>query len=475
MNSPQFGMEKAIEVMETSIQEPREDGVISPQVGAVAILPDGSYITACRGELRQGDHAEYTLLERKLRDTPLDEAMLFVTLEPCAPAARKFPKISCAERIVNARIPKVWVGIEDPDPKVDRRGIQYLIEQGVEVEMFNFDLQEKIRKSNDVFIEQAKERAKCAEDTIEIAPISALEYPVDDTSFEDLSIEALALFSKMGNFNLEPNSQEYKTRLVQLGFLRQAGDVYVPTGYGLLLFGERPQLSFPQAKIKTILRVDGKEVNVANIEGNLAQQARESLEWFRDKIGGQIDRSEAQRRTIYDYPEVVVRESIVNAIIHRDYSIEGASVIFEINDDAIIIKSPGSPIAPVKLEQIESLKAPTLSRSPKITYVFNQLELSEERGLGFETLRSLPTDHQLPLPVIEYDSPYLVFTFPRKAGEQQLGLDYIRINNGVSRQKYAEFFNLEDRTAGRRLKELEEKGLIERVGSGPATTYKALA
>jgi len=61
----------------------------------------------------------------------LDGSILFATLEPCAPGARKHPKMACAERIVAARIAEVWVGIEDPDPKVDRQGIKYLQDRGV--------------------------------------------------------------------------------------------------------------------------------------------------------------------------------------------------------------------------------------------------------------------------------------------------------------------------------------------------------
>src|SRR6266700_1502811 len=97
-------MEQAIEVMRQSIPEPRTDGKASPKVGAVLLKPDGTVETAFRGELRHGDHAEYTLLERKNRNICLDGSILFATLEPCAPGARKHPKLACAERIVNARI-----------------------------------------------------------------------------------------------------------------------------------------------------------------------------------------------------------------------------------------------------------------------------------------------------------------------------------------------------------------------------------
>ena len=49
-------MEKAVEAMKQSINEPREDGKASPLVGAVLVKPDGAVDSAFRGELRHGDH-----------------------------------------------------------------------------------------------------------------------------------------------------------------------------------------------------------------------------------------------------------------------------------------------------------------------------------------------------------------------------------------------------------------------------------
>ena len=60
-------MQMAIDAMNDSIEEPRTDEKVSPKVGAVLIKPDGTTEVASRGELRFGDHAEFTLLERKNR------------------------------------------------------------------------------------------------------------------------------------------------------------------------------------------------------------------------------------------------------------------------------------------------------------------------------------------------------------------------------------------------------------------------
>ena len=93
--SPREYMKMAVEVMKKSIHEKRSDHP-SPYVGAVLVFPDGTVESAFRGEFRHGDHAEYTLLDKKFRQKDLTGCWLFATLEPCSPGSRKHPKISCS-------------------------------------------------------------------------------------------------------------------------------------------------------------------------------------------------------------------------------------------------------------------------------------------------------------------------------------------------------------------------------------------
>lgn len=155
-------MKLAIDEMKKSVNEPRHDGKVPPKVGAVMLFPDGRIEKAFRGELREGDHAEYTLIERKLAKENLEGCILFTTLEPCT--ERNSPKIPCCRRATNARIKKVYIGIEDRDPTVDGKGIKYLEKHGVEVKMFDRDFQRIIEVENKEFIKQALKRKKESED-----------------------------------------------------------------------------------------------------------------------------------------------------------------------------------------------------------------------------------------------------------------------------------------------------------------------
>ena len=138
-------MQAAVEEMRLSKSA---GGKPTPLVGAAALLPDGSVVRAHRSEYRNGDHAEYTLFERKLPSQALDGVDLFVTLEPCAPGARSPHKTACSQRIVDARIKDVWIGCPDPYPTVAGKGRAFLEENGVTVHDFDADLRDVILREN---------------------------------------------------------------------------------------------------------------------------------------------------------------------------------------------------------------------------------------------------------------------------------------------------------------------------------------
>jgi len=245
--SPRKLMELAIEVMRQTVSEPRKDGKASPKVGAVLVKPDGKVETAYRGELRYGDHAEFTLLERKNRGNKLDGSTLFATLEPCAPGARRDPKVDCAERIRLARIKEVWIGIQDPDPKVARKGIVYLEQSGIKVHMFDRDLQEVIEKENKDFLAQANERAAEAKKKPVGIVLSPLENRLPAAVLTDFSDEALALYRERAKIAEVVGSDEFNRRLLQQGLLGEEKGRLLPTGFGILLFGKEPRRVMRQA------------------------------------------------------------------------------------------------------------------------------------------------------------------------------------------------------------------------------------
>ena len=212
----------------------------------------------------------------------------------------------------------------------------------------------------------------------------------------------------------------------------------------------------------------------------MVSQPEDVLKWVKDRLDKWIDRARAERKTVYSYPIEVVNELVKNAIVHRDYDIEGAPIYVEINKDAIIIKSPGLPVAPLNMEQMKSFRAPSLSRNPKMMYVFDVMGLAEQRGLGFKTVRKLPDEYDIPLPIVSYEEPYMVMALPLSSesgvfgGSKTLEIkvaDYLRLNPGSSRKEVESYLGIETRKAERLIKALIEKDVVRKEGAGKSSVY----
>jgi ATP-dependent DNA helicase RecG len=483
-------MERAVEVMNESVDEARDDGKACPKVGAVLVRPDGSIDTACRGELRDGDHAEFTLLERKNRALRLDGSVLFATLEPCAPGARRHPKLGCAERIVLARIKQVWVGIEDPDPTVARKGIAYLRSKGVEVQMFDSDLQEVIQVANQEFLEGALQRAANAEKKQEELTLSQLEDAAADVRLDDLSRPALDRFRRAVDAPTKIGSPAFRQSLTRMGLLKEVGADFVPTGFGLLLFGEKPQEVLPQATLLGTIRYPDGTEEIRDFDGPQVDVPNQSLDWLRGKLPNTIDRSRAVRRDADAPLFELVRESIVNALVHRDYSIRGAKSQLEVTPETIVVKSPGRPVEPITLEQMQAFSAPMLSRNPVLHYVFRQMGLAEERGLGLRSLKQRAQELGLPLPRYTWEEPYLVLTLYRQPSSaasllpnrvrrtlsdaELKGWEWMTTVSTSTTNEYADAMQLEPHTARRHLNRFVELGLVRRSGRTRGTRYEVV-
>lgn len=306
-------MQLAIEAMNKSIEEPRKDGKISPKVGAVLFQPDGSIETAYRGELRHGDHAEFTLLERKNRSANLEGSVLFATLEPCAPGARRHPKLGCAERIVNARIKTVWVGIEDPDPDVDRKGIKYLQDNGVEVFMFDQDLQKQIKESNEEFLKQAMDRSKTKQNHI-LPVLSSLENTIEDTDINIFSSRAISLYLKKAKIDIKPLSVKFWNHMLSMGFVtkKETKGNFKPTGYGIMLFADRPRDFFQHIVVKAKIKYGKSKPTTIDFDGPGVLTPYEIEEWLTKVLHSRISRESFERKTTTDFPIEPLREGVIN-------------------------------------------------------------------------------------------------------------------------------------------------------------------
>jgi ATP-dependent DNA helicase RecG len=251
---------------------------------------------------------------------------------------------------------------------------------------------------------------------------------------------------------------------------------YIPTGFGILLFGNNPREKYPQAVVKAKVKYGANNSIPNDFEGPLVLIPKEIELWLELVLHSEVSRKQFQRKTNTLFPIEPLREAIINALVHRDYEQEGAKTYIEIDDDKIVVKSAGLPVSPITLDDVKAFRAPSLSRNPKITYIFNRMELMEESELGMETFRSMQEKYKLPLPFYDYKAPYLSLTFSRSleasknikgnevllllSNEELAGLNWIKSQKGVSTKEYALYFNIAQRTASRHLGNLYKLDLL---------------
>jgi ATP-dependent DNA helicase RecG len=475
-------MELAILAMKKSVDEINKN-TPSPRVGAVLVFPDGTYEIACRGEFREGDHAEYTLLDKKNRTNDLTGCWLFATLEPCGPGARNFPKICCAERIANARIEKVWYGVQELNPKA-KGGKEYLVKMNVEVDSFDSDLHHKIIDFNKKFNDWVDDERK-KEDIAASVNTGFLQQAVKNADISSLSEEALQLYINNTKKTYTYNSDELRNDLIEKNLLEidEKTKVVRPTGNCILLFGKSPRDKFPQAAVKA--KVDygnGQEPDTKSFNEAIVLVPDLVKQWVKKVIPESMDRSSYTLEKVSHFPPDVIREAIVNAIVHRDYSITGAKIELEITPEKIEVRSPGEPVSPNSISDLKNFTAVSYARNSDLAYIFNLMRLMEESGVGMDTFKSLKTKYDLPLPIITYKKPNVIVTFPRTieavrniggdavkelTNEELDGYEWIKSQGEVSAKEYASQFVIASRTASRHLAKMLELKLIKTNGVNP--------
>lgn len=232
----------------------------------------------------------------------------------------------------------------------------------------------------------------------------------EQASREDLSAEGLEAYM-LHLRKLKPNLANLREeKILRLqGLVRQQN----PTLAGLLLFGEYPQAFFPGLCV-TAVSVPGTEMGVSGdqgerfidnqrIEGTLPQMLEEALRFIRrnNAVRTIIDPLTGRRIDKTEYPAAAIREIILNALIHRDYSIhtDTAPIVIQIYRDRLVVENPGGLYGRLTLDTLGAVSADT--RNPFLAGAMEILGLTENRFSGIPTIRNSMKDHGLPPPRFE--------------------------------------------------------------------------
>lgn len=160
----------------------------------------------------------------------------------------------------------------------------------------------------------------------------------------------------------------------------------------ILLFGKKPQLFFPRARVRFIRYLGteenvGREMNVikdVTFEGRIIDQIRKAIDYLESQVKEHTYLGEkGVFVTDREYSPFVLQEMTVNSICHRDYSIKGTEIQIKMFDDRLVFETPGKFPGIVRSDNIRHTH---FSRNPKIAEFLKAYKYVREFGEGVDRM-----------------------------------------------------------------------------------------
>ena len=346
---------------------------------------------------------------------------------------------------------------------------------------------------------------RCTEEDLATLYSDENEYDrtiIHDSSLDDLSDSALKLYRAYRE-RVNPDAQELtysdEELLQSLGCIKKDSfGNWKLTVAGLILFGNRKALRrlAPMARVDYISvptkdwvedpdnRFETMDIRLSAIElvSHLVNAIMESL-----PKAFQLSDNEVQAFSKPSLPQKVIREAVVNAIMHRSYKVNSPIQILRY-PNRIEIKNAGYSLKPE-----EEIGNPlSINRNPHIAEVFHETNLAETKGSGFKTMQRLMNqEHMLP-PIFESCREKNSFTlrilmhnllstndvewlsrfidYPL-TDQQKLGLIVLREIGAIDNSTYRQITGLKTNKASNDLKFLCKNNLTISKGKGRGVYY----
>jgi len=259
------------------------------------------------------------------------------------------------------------------------------------------------------------------------------------------------------------------------------------TNAAVNLFGKNPERFFLQSEVKCIALPTTEFVKPYNIyhaySGNLFEQVDKATAFILENIKRPlwIEPGEVMARHPYEIPKDAVREAVVNAVVHRDYT-SSSKVQIRVFPDRIEIWNPGQLPPQLNLDDLRK-SHPSLPHNPLLFRQFYRAVYVEDVGGGTIDIIRGCKNANLPEPKFEQKMGCFILTIYRSplTDEYLEGIDlnerqkeaikHIRRYGKIKRKEYERIYAVSGRTANRELDDLSKKRLIEKMGSGPDTHY----
>jgi len=338
--------------------------------------------------------------------------------------------------------------------------------------------------------------------------------PVGVATMEDLDMAKVEAYLKQRSTReRQPGRFEHVEQiLVGMGcaLVRDGGEM-VPTNAGMLFFGYNPQFFIIQGEVVCVLfreTVGASRYADRKIVTGTLQELIDGAEAFLNRYIAVGARIEGWKRIdIPEYSLEVLREAVINAVVHRDYSKRGESIRVFYYPDRVEIHSPGLLLPGITVEQMERGEVQSKLRNPVLAGLLRDIPGYMERiGSGIRFMLDETKRLGLPAPQFREAGEFIV-TFhkapalmppPAKPPERATlwedyesaqpevpvqnlpderesrlikAMDYVHEHGVITNKAYRVLTGASDRTAHRDLELLVERGRLKSIGQRAARRY----
>jgi ATP-dependent DNA helicase RecG len=290
----------------------------------------------------------------------------------------------------------------------------------------------------------------------------------------DLDKDNIALFRTEAGLNNTISDEQIFQNLrltTKEGYLKNGG---------VLFFAKEPEHFFEKAVIRCIA-FDGIDkryiIDDKIMTGALYQQFLKSMYWLHSKLDIRYEiegEGSKPRKELWEIPETVFKEAIINSLAHRDYYDKGGRITIELFDDRVEISNPGGLVSAIPRNEFGKR---SLSRNPLIFGLFERMRMVEQIGSGISRMRNLMHEEGLTPPEFSIDGMFTVtfrrpFDFDKwvdkwveKLSENRIEiLKAIHYNSKISKKELESNIGLSGTAIDNNIEALKELGLLEREG-----------
>lgn len=219
----------------------------------------------------------------------------------------------------------------------------------------------------------------------------------DEMPMPDLGLDALDLDAARQLFSGISTLDQQALRTLKLVTLYQ--DQMVPTKGAVLLFGKERALHFSDAWVQCgrFIGTDKAQIfDHVDIREHLPSAVDSVMLFLKKHAMRGADFSAVRRKDVWSIPLVLLREAVINALVHADYSQRGAPIRISFFDDRIEIESPGILLPGMTVEDMR--QGVSKIRNHVIARVFRELNLIEQWGSGVRRIFREADELGLPEP-----------------------------------------------------------------------------